>query len=110
VRAGARVVDEPVDPPVALHHVRDEAFAVGFVGDVADDRVHARQLGPQRVQPLRAARGQHRNGAGREQGPGELLAEPGARAGDDHDAAVHGAAAASTSANFSSAAVRRLGT
>ena len=85
----ARVVDEPVEPPVALDDAVDEAFPVGFVGDVADDGVRVGDIPRQRLEALGTARGQDRDAPGGADRARELRAEAGARARDDHDLTVH---------------------
>ena len=86
-RAHPGVVDESVDAAVALHHSVHQALAVGGVGDVARHGHRLRDGGGKAGQPVGPARSQNRNRAGGGEAAGELLAEPRARTGHDHDAA-----------------------
>ncbi len=83
-RAGAGVVDEPVDAAVTLDHGVDQAAAVVLVGDVAGHDVRARDLLAQRGQAVGAARGHHRHGPGLGERARQLLAEAGTGPGHDH--------------------------
>ena len=87
-RAGAGVVDEPVEAAVALHDRGDQALAIGVAGDVARDGVGAGDLPAQRLQALGPPGGEDRHGARGRQRAAQLLAQARARAGDDDDVAV----------------------
>ena len=63
--------------------------SIGLVGHVAGDGVdRAVELGLERLQALRPASREHRPRAARDQRARQLLAETGARAGDQDDESV----------------------
>ncbi len=74
-RPDAGVVDEAVEPAVALDDGLHEPLAVAGVGHVAGDCMDARQLALQLREPLGTARGEHGGGPGGGQCAGDLLSE-----------------------------------
>ena len=86
---GAGVVDEQVEPPVALEHVLADARGRVLVEQVDGEEADAllAQLERERAQALLAAGDEHERGGGLAREPaGGGLADAAGGAGDEHDA------------------------